>query len=83
MTEERYLTVFLALTIIAQDIFWAFLCKNLIDRLMSRNYLEFAQGRRHEKDKPEPQTQQPFQMDAVDPESERQAQDLNSLFGIV
>ncbi len=65
-----------------QHIFWSRNVKDLIDRLMSKNHFEYAQGQRHLKDSP-PKTHLVLQDEVIDPESQRQAQELNSLFPMV
>ncbi len=72
---EIVLSVMLVLT----NVLWAYLCLQLMDRLMSRNYVEFKQGK--SIGKPE-LVKAPDEL-VVDPVDELQAQEMNALMGIV
>ncbi len=78
MTEA--VLILLSVVMIASNVLWAFLCVQLMDRLMSRNYLEFKQGK--VMGKPEPEVKRPDEL-VVDPIDQLQAQEMNALVGIV
>ncbi len=67
--------------VIVQQVYWSRIVNGLVDRLMSKNHFEFAQGQRYLKDKPK--THLVLQEEVIDPDAERQAQELNSLFPMV
>ena len=81
MNGEMFLLGLLSVLIVASNTFWAWVTYSLLNRLMSRTYIEYAQGKQEEKRKP--QTLQSQQDVVVDPESERQAQELNSILNMV
>lgn len=81
MSFEYFIIGILVVLMIAQNVYWAKVNYNLINRLMSRNYFEYATAAKQEKII-EPQTHQQFQDEAIDPESDRQAQELNTLFNM-
>lgn len=64
---------------IAQNALWANICLKLTNRIMSRNYLEVAQGEK----KPQKPLRQIVEEDDSDPVAERQAKELNSIMGVV
>lgn len=74
---EPFVVGILTVLLIAQNIFWARVVLMLTNRLMSRNYAELKQA----ENKPAAPTL--VQDDGRDPEAERQAQELNSMFGMV
>lgn len=82
MSTELTVILLLSCLVIVQHIYWSRIVNGLIDRLMSKNHFEYAQGQRHLKDKP-PKTHLALQDEVIDPESDRQAQELNSLFPMV
>lgn len=71
--------VSLLVFMIAQDIFWAIICIRLTNRIMSRNYAEVVQADLLKK----PAPVKPSEDALTDPESERQANELNRLFGVI
>lgn len=81
MTEM--IVISLCLLLFATNVFWAYHCMQLTNRLMSRNYFEYTQGKNNLKMR-RPQTRQQPNEDelVIDPEDERQAKDMNSLLGI-
>ncbi len=72
--------IILAAMLILTNVLWAFLSVQLMDRLMSRNYLEFKQGKT--MGKPELVSKKPDEL-VIDPIDELQAQEMNALVGIV
>ncbi len=83
MSLELIVIGILVTLMIAQNVFWARINLSLINRLMSRDYQEFAHGKKTEKQKISAHpVLAPLDDVVVDPESERQAQDLNSLFNM-
>jgi len=72
--------VILSILLLASNGLWAFLCVRLMDRLMSRNYVEFKQGDQIGKKQKEIQKPEALVIDPID---EMQAQEMNSLMGIV
>ena len=73
-----YVVGLLSVLLVIQQIFWAKVCYGLVNRLMSRSFHEYEQAKALKF----PSVPQ-IQVDEVDYESERQAQDLNSLMGVV
>jgi len=71
--------IFLVFTL-ASNVFWAWVTYNLLNRLMSRTYFEYAQGKREETKKPQPP--QSLQEVMIDPEDQRQANEINAIFNI-
>ncbi len=69
----------LSLLLIATNVFWAFVVVRLTDRLMSRNYVEYAQGK--VLGKPQPMSQATTEL-VEDPIDQQQAQEMNSMMGI-
>jgi hypothetical protein len=83
MSAEAFALGILVVLMIAQNIFWARIVLSLSNRLMSRDFNEFAHAKKIEKQKPEKLKPLPsFQEEAIDPEAERQANDLNTLFNM-
>lgn len=79
MSIEVGIIAVLSCLLIAQNIYWAKVCLNLTNRLMSRNYVEFKQAETKRTElKPKI-----VQDEYFDPVADRQAQDLNSILGIV
>ena len=78
MNLEYFVIGFLCFLIIAQNVFWAKVCFNLTNRVMSRNYSELRQA----EQKPAAAAEKVSE-DEHDPFAEQQAQQLNTLFGIV
>lgn len=76
MTENFIIGV-LVMLMLAQNIFWAKVCLNLTNRLMSRNYAELRQA------EAKPTLVKPITEDGYDPVAEHQAKELNSLLGMV
>lgn len=74
---EPFVVGILTVLLIAQNIFWARVVLMLTNRLMSRNYAELKQAEN------KPAAPALVQDDGRDPEAERQAQELNSMFGMV
>ncbi len=67
----------LVILIIAQNVFWAKVCLNLTNRIMSRNFSEFMQAQN------KPTILKALPEDDHDPIAERQAQELNTMMGMV
>lgn len=83
MSVELFVIGILTVLVIAQNVYWARVNHSLVNRLMSRDYVEYAQAKKIERQKPEKLTPLPvLQEDAIDPESARQAQELNSMFNM-
>ncbi len=75
---EYFVIGILTTLLIAQNFFWARLCLNLTNRIMSRNYAEVKQA------EAKPTILKPLQdEDASDPFAERQAIELNTMLGMV
>lgn len=82
MSVELIVLGLLTVLLIAQNIFWAKVCFNLTNRLMSRSYYEFEQAQALTR----PKAQHPHSSNVTemfDPEDERQAQGANSLLGLI
>lgn len=76
---EYFIIGILVALMIAQNIFWAFICLKLTNRIMSRNYQEVVQAER----KTLPPQLVVDEDDTVDHVAERQAKELNSIMGVV
>ena len=75
---EYVIIGFLCFVIVAQH--WAI--QTLINKLMARDYQNYAETVKNSKAKPTRQQPPPLG-EIEDPASERQAQELNSIFGMV
>ncbi len=75
---EYFMIGFLCFVIVAQH--WAM--QVLINKLMARDYQNYAETNKSMRSKPTRQ-QPPLSGEIDDPASERQAQELNSIFGMV
>ena len=63
---------------IGQNVFWANVCLKLTNRIMTRSYAEFMQlSAKPTKLQVAPQGEE------IDPDAERQAQELNSMLGMI
>lgn len=74
---EPFVIGILVFLMLAQNVFWAKVCLNLTNRLMSRSYAELKQAELKPISRP---AQVPEEFN--DPVAERQAQELNSLLGM-
>lgn len=74
----HFIIGFLCFVIVAQH--WAI--QTLINKLMARDYQNYAETVKNTRSKPTHQ-QPPLIGEIEDPASERQAQELNSIFGMV
>lgn len=75
---ENFIICALVILLIAQNLFWAKICLNLTNRIMSRNYAELRQA------DAKPTQLRPVQDEEVtDPDAERQARELNTMLGMV
>jgi len=82
MSQEWFVIGLLVVLIIAQNIFWARVSLSLANRLMSRDFQDFAYGKRISKAKNEQDKVQDVAGEVSDPEAERQAHELNSIFNM-
>lgn len=82
MTPEEIVIAILGFLLLATNIFWAKLTLSLTNRLMSRNYFEFTQGKKNEASEKKPRESDPFKLE-IDPHDQQVADQLNSLMGIV
>ncbi len=65
--------------LIGQQGFWFYIVFKLNDRLMSRDFTEYAQGERIKKPRPVPKAS----IDAAfDPDAERMAREANQVFSL-
>jgi hypothetical protein len=78
MSLEYFVIGFLCFLILAQNVFWAKVCFNLTNRIMSRDYSELRQAEAPQRIVPLKPAE-----DEHDPIAERQAQELNAMFGMV
>ena len=75
MIEVSFIT--LVAVLISSNIYWALVCLKFTNRLMSRNYAEYAQA----VYRPKPiKLEEP---DLSDPIAEQNARDMNAMIGIV
>lgn len=72
--------IILGILLLASNCLWAFLCIQLMDRLMSRNYVEFKQSKMIGKQQ-KPEKQDPEEL-VIDPIDALQAQEMNTMMGI-
>lgn len=63
--------------LVGSNVFWALLCLKLTNRLMSRNYMEYAAVLNP------PKSPKSTPQDMSDPVAERNARDMNAMIGIV
>lgn len=84
MNEASWFVVgILVVLLLGQNVFWAKVCLNLTNRLMARDFQDFSHGTKIQKTKPESATPiKPLDDEVIDPESLRQASELNTMFGI-
>jgi hypothetical protein len=66
---------------VATNAFWAMLTLKLVNKLMSRSYFEYVQA--EALSKPQPVSAHVENSESIDPTDLRQAQDMNSLIGVV
>ncbi len=67
--------------LVASNLFWAMLTLKLVNKLMSRSYYEYVQAQKLKRS-----GDVGFRdntADVIDPVDEKQAQEINSLLGIV
>lgn len=75
---EYFIIGILTVLLLGQQVYWAKICYQLTNRIMSRNYSELKQA------EAKPTVLRPLKdEDAHDPFAENQAKELNSLFGMV
>ena len=79
MNGEYFTLGLLAVVLLATNIFWARYCLHLTNRIMSRNYFDVATA---ERKVTKPKVSDEPEM-VFDPEDERQAENINSIFGMV
>lgn len=77
MQPEWFIVGILVALLIGQQAYWSFICHKLVDKLMSRNYQEFAISSR----KPEP-LRSISSDDLKDPIAEENAEKANAMFGL-
>lgn len=75
---EYFIIGFLCFVIVAQH--WAI--QTLMNKLMARDYQNYAETTKSMRSKPT-RPEPPLVGETTDPASERQAQELNSIFGMV
>lgn len=75
-------SVLLAVLVI-QQIYWSWIMTGLVNKLMSRDYQNYVENKKFLNQKPTLQKVSSSDDSAIDPDSERQAQELNSIIGIV
>ena len=80
MSLELATLIILVTLFVATNVFWSMLTLKLVNKIMSRSYYEYVQAQELKTQKPV-SVSQPEQY--IDPGDERQAQDMNSLVGIV
>lgn len=76
MSVEYFIIGILVSLLIGQQAYWSFICFKLTDKLMSRNYQEYATYAR----KPDKVIEQ---VDQYDPAMDEQAKKANAIFGLV
>lgn len=78
MNIEYFIIGILTFILVSQQVYWARICYQLTNRIMSRNYAELRQA------EAKPTVSRPVKDEnAHDPFAENQAKELNSLFGMV
>lgn len=79
MDASLFVIGILVALLIGQQGFWFYIVFKLNDRLMSRNYSDYAQGERIRR--PRPASKAPDDA-ALDSESERMAREANRVFSL-
>lgn len=69
--------------LLGQQVYWANVVRHLTDKLMSRDYQNYAETKKQFDRKPTLQKTSSLADDVIDPTSEIQAQELNSILGMV
>lgn len=74
--------IVLATLLVSSNIYWAYVCHKLINKLMSKNYYEYAQGDSLKKDGGEKSAIDELQLNLMDDDGVRKAMEMNRLMGI-
>lgn len=80
MSIEHFALGLLSVLLLGSNVFWAKLVIAMSNRIMSRNYYEFAQSEKLKAQKPAAKSER--EPEQTDPEDERQARELNAIMGI-
>jgi hypothetical protein len=80
VSAEFFLLGLLSVILVASNVFWARLVKELTAKVMSRSHYEFVQAEKLKEPRPAVRMSED---DQIHPDDERQAQVLNSFFGVV
>jgi biopolymer transport protein ExbB/TolQ len=81
MSLELFLIGILLFLLLASHVYWPIVFFKFLDRYMSRDFTEYAQGKRIAGTKPEASLQSPPE-DESDPHAQEQAEALNAILGI-
>jgi hypothetical protein len=80
VNAEFFVLGLLSVMIVASNVFWARMVKELTAKIMSRSHYEFVQAEKLKVPRPAARASED---DSIHPDDERQAQQLNSIFGVV
>jgi hypothetical protein len=80
MSLELVIIVFFGILLLMSNAFWFYKVNDLIDKIMSRNYGEYAQTKKYLA--PEPIKEQPKEEMTVDPYDTQRANELNGILGL-
>ena len=81
MSADWFVIGLLTILLLASNVYWAQIARELNSRLMSRNHFEFVQTEKLRKENPKRGEVEEGEM-RIDPQDERQAQELNTLMGM-
>lgn len=79
MTVELMAAGLLIVLLLGSNLFWAVMCNRLINKLMSRSYAEYEQAQALRT----PRAPEHPSVEPIDHDAERQAQEINSILGVV
>lgn len=81
MSFEHGVIIFLCVLLLAQQVFWLKNVQRLVDKAMSKNYLEYAQAEVIKSQSPVRDKNQQEEIELTDDFSAQQAERANGLFG--
>lgn len=82
MNIDFFIIGVLTVLLLGQHVFWSRTVLQLTNRLMSRNYYDFKQAEQVGKPRPASPSVDPDQL-VIDPIDQRQADEMNSIIGVI
>lgn len=79
---ENFIIGVLTMLLLGQQVYWSRIVHSLMDKLMSRDYQNYAEVKKFLKNKPT-HFEAPSDDAASDPVAEQHAQELNTIMGMV